>query len=118
MAREERDFLARHRCHSLIAFLALWLSYCWWLSEWCCFDFGRYTITLRLLFCILHVLTVWRCFQYMIKLAFRLYRLSRRLQAMLPDLFMLAGLSLVLFLILTFVLHFKPFVREAFAIVD
>lgn len=115
---EENEFLARNQFRLAFIFSGLWLSYCWWLSERYQFDFGRYTNIVRLLFCIVHVLTVWKLFQYMIKIAFRLYRLTRRLRAALPRHLTMIGLTLVLFLLLTFVLHFKQVVREAFAIVD
>ena len=115
---EENEFLARNQFRLAFIFSGLWLSYCWWLSERYHFDFGRYTIVVRLLFCIAHVLTVWKLFQYMIKLAFRFYRLTKRLRAALPAQLTIIGLSIVLFALLTFVLHFKQFLRDAFAIVD
>lgn len=115
---EENEFVARNQFRLALIFSGIWLSYCWWLSERYRFDFGRYTNFVRLLFCIVHVLTVWKLFQYIIKVAFRFYRLTRRLRAALPRHLTFIGLSLVLFLLLTFVLHFKQFLREAFAIVD
>ncbi len=115
---EENEFVSRNQFRLALIFSGLWLSYCWWLSERYRFDFGRYTIIVRLLFCIIHVLTAWKFFQYLIKIAFRLHRLTRRLRATLPHHLTIIGLSLVLFALLTFVLHFKQFVREAFAIVD
>jgi hypothetical protein len=115
---EENEFVSRNQFRLAFIFSGLWLSYCWWLSERYHFDFGRYTTIVRLLFCIVHVLTVWKFFQYIIKLTFRLYRLTRRLRAALPRHLTIIGLSLVLFVLLTFVLHFKQFLREAFAIVD
>ncbi|CAF0728507.1 unnamed protein product [Adineta steineri] len=115
---EENEFINRNQFRLAFVFSGLWLSYCWWLSERYRFDFGRYTTIIRLLFCVLHVLTVWKFFQYIIKLAFRLYRLTRRIRANLPRHLTLIGLSLLLFALLTFVLNFKEFLREAFAIVD
>ncbi len=115
---EENEFITRNQFRLALVFSGLWLSYCWWLSERYRFDFGRYTTIVRLLFCIVHVLTVWKFFQYIIKIAFRLYHLTRRLRAALPRHLTIIGLSLVLFALLTFVLHFKQFLREAFAIVD
>jgi hypothetical protein len=115
---EENEFVARNQFRLALIFSGLWLSYCWWLSERYRFDFGRYTTIIRLLFCIIHVLTVWKFFQYMIKIAFRLYRLTRRIRAALPRHLTMIALSLVLFALLTFVLNFKQFLREAFAIVD
>ncbi|UJR33870.1 hypothetical protein I4U23_021291 [Adineta vaga] len=115
---EENKFISRNQFRSAFIFSGLWLSYCWWLSERYRFDFGQYTIVIRLLFCILHVLTVWKFFQYMMRIAFRFYRFTRRLRASLPHHFMIIGLSLFLFLLLTIVLNFKQFLREAFAIVD
>jgi hypothetical protein len=67
---EENEFLARNQFRLAFIFSGLWLSYCWWLSERYHFDFGRYTIVIRLLFCLIHVLTVWKFFQYIIKLSF------------------------------------------------
>jgi hypothetical protein len=115
---EENEFISRNQFRLALVFSGLWLSYCWWLSERYRFDFGRYTIIVRLLFCIIHVLTVWKFFQYIIKIAFRLYRLTTRIRAALPRHLTMIGLSLVLFALLTFVLNFKQFLREAFAIVD
>jgi len=115
---EENEFIARNQFRLALIFSGLWLSYCWWLSERYRFDFGRYTTIIRLLFCIIHVLTVWKFFQYIIKIAFRLYRLTRRIRAALPRHLTMIALSLVLFALLTFVLNFKQFLREAFAIVD
>lgn len=115
---EENEFVARNQFRLALVFSGLWLSYCWWLSERYCFDFGRYTNIIRLLFCIIHVLTVWKLFQYSIKIAFRIYRLTRRVRAALPGHLTIVGLTLVLFALLTFVLNFKQFLREAFAIVD
>ncbi|CAF1028522.1 unnamed protein product [Adineta ricciae] len=115
---EENDFISRNQFRLAFVFSGLWLSYCWWLSERYRFDFGQYTIAIRLLFCVLHVLTVWKIFQYMMRIAFRLHRLTRRLRASLPQHLMMIGLSLFLFGLLTFVLNFKQFLREAFAIVD
>ena len=115
---EENDFVARNQFRSALIFSGLWLSYCWWLSERYHFDFGRYTTIVRLLFCLLHVLTVWKFFQYIIKLVFRLYCFTRRIRAVIPRHLTIIILSLVLFLLMTFVLNFKQFLREAFAIVD
>jgi hypothetical protein len=115
---EENEFIARNQFRLAFVFSGLWLSYCWWLSERYRFDFGRYTTLIRLLFCVLHVLTVWKFFQYIIKIAFRLFRLTRRIRAALPRHLTIIGLSFVLFALLTFVLNFKQFLREAFAIVD
>lgn len=115
---EENEFIARNQFRLAFAFSGLWLSYCWWLSERYRFDFGQYTVAVRLLFCVLHVLTVWKFFQYATRIAFRACRLTRRLRASLPRHLMIIGLSLLLFALLTFVLHFKQFLREAFAIVD
>lgn len=117
-AVDANEFVARNQFRLAFIFSGLWLSYCWWLSERYRFDFGRYTTIVRLLFCILHVLTVWKFFQYIIKVAYRLYRLTRRIRAALPRHLTMVGLSLVLFALLTFVLNFKQFLREAFAIVD
>ena len=118
LAAEENEFVARHQFRSALIFSGLWLSYCWWLAEQYQFDFGRYTTIIRLLFCIVHVLTVWKFFQYIIKVAFRLHRVTRRIRAAIPRHLTMVLLSLVLFALLTFVLHFKKFLREAFAIVD
>lgn len=115
---EENDFLTRNQFRSALVFSALWLSYCWWLSERYHFDFGRYTTVMRLFFCLLHVLTVWKFFQYMIKVAFRVYRFTRRLRTAIPRHLSMIILSLVLFVLLTFVLSFKRFLKDAFAIVD
>jgi hypothetical protein len=115
---EENEFIARNQLRLALIFSGLWLSYCWWLSERYHFDFGRYTTIIRLLFCVLHVLTVWKFFQYIIKVAFRLYRLTRRIRAAIPRHLTIIALSFVLFGLLTFVLNFKQFLREAFAIVD
>ena len=115
---EENEFLARNQFRSALIFSGFWLSYCWWLSERFHFDFGRYTTLVRLLFCLLHVLTVWNFFQYMIRVAYRIYRFTRRIRAALPRHLTMIVLSMVLFLLLTFVLSFKKFLKEAFAIVD
>lgn len=115
---EENEFVARNQFRLALIFSGIWLSYCWWLSERYRFDFGRYTIIIRLLFCIIHVLTVWKFFQYIIKIAFRLYQFTRRIRTALPRHLTMIALSLVLFALLTFVLNFKQFLREAFAIVD
>ena len=115
---EENEFIARNQFRLALVFSGLWLSYCWWLSERYRFSFGRYTNIIRLLFCVLHVLTVWKIFQYIIKIAFRLHRLSGRIRAALPRYLTMIVLSFVLFALLTFVLNFKQFLREAFAIVD
>jgi hypothetical protein len=115
---EENEFISRNKFYLVLIFSCLWFSYCWWLSEQYDFDFGEYTIIVRLLFCIIHVLTVWKLFQYIIKLAFRLYQLSRRLRIILIDYLSMIGLTFVLFLLLTFVFNFKEFLREVFTIVD
>ncbi|CAF0778266.1 unnamed protein product [Rotaria sp. Silwood1] len=115
---EENEFVARNQFRLALVFSGLWLSYCWWLSERYRFDFGRYTTIIRLLFCIVHVLTVWKFFQYIIKVAYRLYRFTKRLRAAIPRHLTMIVLSLVLFALLTFVLNFKQFLRDAFAIVD
>ena len=118
LALEENEFIARNQLRSAIIFSGFWLSYCWWLSERYHFDFGRYTTLIRLLFCLVHVLTVWKFFQYVIKIIYRFYRFTRRLRAAIPRHLTVILLSLVLFLLLTLVLHFKKFLREAFAIID
>jgi hypothetical protein len=118
LAIEENEFIARNQFRLALTFSGLWLSYCWWLSERYHFDFGRYTTIARLIFCLLHVLTVWKFFQYMIKVAFRLHRFTRRIQDAVPRHLTIIVLSLVLFLLLTFVIHFKQFLRDAFAVVD
>lgn len=115
---EANEFVAQNQFRLALVFSGIWLSYCWWLSERYRFDFGRFTTIIRLLFCIIHVLTVWKFFQYIIKVAFRLYRLSRRIRAALPRHLTMISLSFVLFALLTFVLNFKQFLRDAFAIVD
>lgn len=117
-AIEENEFIARHQFRSAIIFTGFWLSYCWWLSERYRFDFGRYTTFVRLLFCLVHVLTVWRFFQYIIKIIYRIHRFTLHLRATVPRHLTVVLLSLVLFILLTFVLNFKTFLREAFAIVD
>ncbi|CAF1566394.1 unnamed protein product [Rotaria magnacalcarata] len=115
---EANEFVARNQFRLALVFSGIWLSYCWWLSERYRFDFGQYTTIIRLLFCVIHVLTVWKFFQYIIKIAFRLYGLSKRIRAALPRHLTMIVLSLVLFALLTFVLNFKQFLRDAFAIVD
>jgi len=115
---EENEFIARNQFHLALVFLGLWLSYCWWLSEQYRFNFGQYTTIFRWLFCIIHVLTVWSFFQYIIKLVFRLYHFSRRLRVVLTNHLIILVLSCILFLLLTFVLNFKRFLQDAFAIVD
>ncbi|CAF1175088.1 unnamed protein product [Adineta steineri] len=115
---EEYEFIIYNQIHIILVFLGLWFSYCWWLAEQYRFNFGRYTTILRLLFCIIHVLAVWTFFQYIIKFAVRLYHFSRRLRAVVTDHLIMIALSFVLFLLLTFVLNFKDFLTDAFAIVD
>ena len=51
-------------------------------------------------------------------LLLRFYRFSQRLQVAVTDQLILIVLSVVLFLLLTFVLDFKDFLRDAFAVVD
>ncbi len=102
----------------ILIFLSLWFLYCWWLSEEYNLNFGEYTTIIRLLFCIIHVLIAWKIFQYIIKLIFRLYYFSKRLQTVLIDHLVTIILSCVLFLLLTVVLNLKKLLRECFAIVD
>jgi hypothetical protein len=111
----ENEFIGRNQFYLALIFIVLWFSYCWWLSEQYHFDFGQYTIILRLLFCIIHVLTVWNFFQYIIKLIFRLYQFSRRLGIVLIDHLIMI---IITFVLLTFVLSFKQFLREIFGIIN
>jgi hypothetical protein len=113
--KEENKFIARNQFYIVLIFIGLWFSYCWWLSEQYHFNFGQYTIILRLLFCLIHVLTAWTFFQYIIKLVFRLYQFSKRLGSILIDHLIMIILT---FLLLTFVLNFRQFLRETVAIVD
>jgi len=112
---EENKFIARNQVYIVLIFISLWFLYCWWLSEQYYFNFGQYTTILRLLFCLIHVLTAWTFFQYIIKLAFRLYQFSKRLGSILIDHLIMIILT---FLLLTFVLNFRQFLREIVAIVD
>jgi hypothetical protein len=112
---EANEFIAHNQFYLVLIFIGLWFSYCWWLSEQYHFDFGQYTTILRLLFCIIHVLTIWSFFQYIIKLIFRFYQFSKRLGIILIDHLIMTILT---FLLLTFVLYFKDFLREIIAIVN
>jgi len=112
---EENKFIARNLFYIVLIFIGLWFLYCWWLSEQYYFNFGQYTIILRLLFSLIHVLTAWIFFQYIIKLVFRLYQFSIRLGSILIEHLIMIILT---FGLLTFVLNFRQFLREIVAIVD
>jgi hypothetical protein len=114
--REENEFLADNQCYLVLIFSGLWFLYCWWLSEQCYFDFGQYTMIFRWLFCVIHVLIVWKVFQYIIKLVFRFYQFTRRLGILLIDYSSLIALTFLLFVLLTFVLNLKQFLRDIFLI--
>ncbi|CAF0782754.1 unnamed protein product [Didymodactylos carnosus] len=115
---DEEQFLLQNNFRFSLIFSVIWLSYCWILTEHYKFDFGKFTVIIRLLFCLLHVLTIWKLFQYIMKLIHRFYRLVRRIRVLLPQQISLIIFSLILFLLLTMVLHFKQFLRDIFAIVD
>jgi hypothetical protein len=104
--------MEENQFYLILIFISLWFSYCWWLSEEYNLNFGSYTTIVRLLFCIIHVYTVWKLFHYLTKLIFRLYYFSKRLQIALMDNLNTIILSFVLFLLLTFVLNLKQFCNK------
>lgn len=111
LKRVENKYISRNQFYFILIFIILWLLYCWWLSEEYQFNFGEYTIIFRLLFCIIHILTIWIFFQYIINFIFRLYRLGKIF-------FNHLLMTIITFLLLTFVLNFKEYIRKAVAIVD
>ena len=107
---EDRLCLRRYEYHFALIFTLCWLFYCWSLPDdwWGCHgDQIALNVVIQLLFTLLHVLVGWKCYEYGIRL--------RRVFAEYSLFIALSGVS---FALLIFIRQYKPFLRQAFAVVD